>query len=561
MRRRALPIIIGLLLAGLWGGGLGLLHLRGEIWFLDGVEATLVDLRTQVRGPVQPPPSVTLVAIDDETAKIEGSHPLRRSTLARLVDEIKRLGADAIALDLLLVDTGIEQDDKALAASLQAAPTVIAAAAIYAGGVQWMASPGDEPLSQLPNAERFLLPLGIFSDATAIGVVNVATDPTGTPRFVPLLFRAGERLETSLALRVAAIASKADPQFAPDSVFIGNRQIPTDMGYLVPLNFYGPRGTIATISAASVLSGLEPADSLRGRIVVVGSTVTGGGDVFPTPFDPVLPGAEVMATAISNLMAGDGLLRDHRVRLADAAISFLLPVFFVMLVAWRRSGIGLAAMAAVLAALVAVNFIAFANGIWLSAALPITAAAPPAILFGAAQLWLDRNRAQHFATQSKLLQQVQAPGLSDWLARHSDFLEEPVQMDTAVVFIDLSGFTGLSETAGPNVTRDVLNSFHALVDEEVTNCGGIVTSFLGDGAMILFGLPEPARVTRSKPQTAASDLPTAPGPGWRLSRPPSRRGWVSRSARTTARSWRPGLGAWATSTSRQPAIRSTSPTA
>jgi adenylate cyclase len=122
----------------------------------------------------------------------------------------------------------------------------------------------------------------------------------------------------------------------------------------------------------------------------------------------------------------------------------------------------------------------------------MTAAIPPAILFGAAQLWLGRSRAQYFATQSQLLQRVEAPGLGAWLAKHGDFLSEPVRTEAAILFIDLSGFTGLSETLGPSATRELLNNFHALVDEEVTSCGGVVTSFMGDGAMILFGLPEPA---------------------------------------------------------------------
>jgi adenylate cyclase len=60
-----------------------------------------------------------------------------------------------------------------------------------------------------------------------------------------------------------------------------------------------------------------------------------------------------------------------------------------------------------------------------------------------------------------MLQAIQAPGLGKWLARHPDFLALPVRQDAAVIFIDLSGFTGLSEILGPNsTTRDpgVLNS-------------------------------------------------------------------------------------------------------
>jgi len=74
-----------------------------------------------------------------------------------------------------------------------------------------------------------------------------------------------------------------------------------------------------TVSAASVLAGEIAADDIRERIVVVGATVTGGGDFFPTPFDSVMPGVEVVATAITHLMAGDGMLRDQLVRLVDAS--------------------------------------------------------------------------------------------------------------------------------------------------------------------------------------------------------------------------------------------------
>jgi adenylate cyclase len=200
----------------------------------------------------------------------------------------------------------------------------------------------------------------------------------------------------------------------------------------------------------------------------------------------------VISTAIAHLTAGDGIVRDQYVRLVDAGFAVVLPMVLVALVAWRRSAIGLAAVIGVVLTWAVANATAFSNGIWLSAALPMAAAAPPAILFGAVQLWRDRNRAQYFATQSRLLQKVQAPGLGQWLAKHGDFLQEPVSEDAAVVFIDLSGFTGLSETLGPNATRELLSAFHMLVDEGVTECGGIVTGFMGDGAMILFGLPEPA---------------------------------------------------------------------
>jgi adenylate cyclase len=82
--------------------------------------------------------------------------------------------------------------------------------------------------------------------------------------------------------------------------------------------------------------------------------------------------------------------------------------------------------------------------------------------------------------------------MQKWLARDPNFLAEPVRQNAAVVFVDLSGFTSLSERLGPDRTRDLLKEFHTLVDREAVACSGMITSFQGDGAMILFGLPAPA---------------------------------------------------------------------
>jgi adenylate cyclase len=70
-----------------------------------------------------------------------------------------------------------------------------------------------------------------------------------------------------------------------------------------------------------------------------------------------------------------------------------------------------------------------------------------------------------------------------------DYLMEPVHQNAAVVFIDLSRFTALSEVLDADRVRALLKSFHALVDAEAVAEGGVITTFMGDGAMILFGLP------------------------------------------------------------------------
>jgi adenylate cyclase len=147
------------------------------------------------------------------------------------------------------------------------------------------------------------------------------------------------------------------------------------------------------------------------------------------------------------------------------------------------------AAAAVMIAWAGLNLFAFTHGVWLNAATTLAAAVPPVMVFAGVQLWAGGRRTQFFAAKSRSLAQFQAPAVQEWLARDPDFLSKPVRQDAAVVFIDLSGFTAMSERADPDELQDMLRAFHALIDKAAVDCGGMITGFLGDGAMILFGLP------------------------------------------------------------------------
>jgi adenylate cyclase len=486
---RAFQTLVALVLSALWAIALGYGHWRDELPFLDRAEGALTALRMIARGERPAPDLVTIVAIDDDTVARTGSYPLQRADLAGIIDGIARLEPRIIALDVLLLDRGNDGGDAALAQAFDKRPTLIAAAAVFPETKQSIAADETDPLARLPRANRFLLPLKTFTDHAAVGVANLIKDKSGTPRGVPMLFRTDDRIELSFSLRAAALATGTEPTIETNSVTLAGRRIPTDVGHVLPLAFYGRHGTVRTVSAARILDGEIAREALKDRIVVIGTTVTGGGDVFSTPFDPVMPGAEIVATTIAHLVTGDGIRLDRFTRAVDAIVAVALTLLLVALLAWRRSSLGLLAIVAVFLVWVVANFTAFSHGIWLSAALPLAAAVPPILLFGALQLWLNRREAQYLAENSELLLQFQAPALRKWLTENPKFLLEPVRQDAAIVFIDLSGFTSLSETLGMDVAREMLKDFHALIDQEVAARGGLITSFLGDGAMILFGLP------------------------------------------------------------------------
>ncbi|MGC0396475.1 MULTISPECIES: CHASE2 domain-containing protein [Bradyrhizobium] len=503
MRNRRVQILVALVLTALWGAGIFAAHANGRLRFLDRLEATLTDWRTQARGVRRPPDLVTIVAIDDTVVKRGGSYPLPRADLARVVDTIVQFKPKVIGIDLLLVDRSAAIGDATLASTLATGPMVLAAAAIFPSASETVDPSSEGPLAALPQAERFLQPLPAFAEHAEVGVVNVATGQSGSPLSVPMLFRTRDKVELSFPLRVAARALDQPLTVAPDHLMLGDRAVPTDGDLALPITYYGPRRTIRTVSAQSIFDGTLDRAAIENRIVVIGASVAGGGDFYPTPFDSLMPGVEVVSTAITHLVAGDAMVRDRRVRVADALTAILLPMLLVGLLAWRRSALGIMTAAAVMIAWAGVNLFAFTHGVWLNAATTLAAAMPPVAVFAGVQLWAGGRRTQYFAAKSRSLAQFQAPALQEWLARDPNFLSKPVRQDAAVVFVDLSGFTGLSERIDPNELRTLLKAFHALIDKAAIDYDGMITGFLGDGAMILFGLP------RAMPDDAARALKCA----------------------------------------------------
>ena len=236
--------------------------------------------------------------------------------------------------------------------------------------------------------------------------------------------------------------------------------------------------------------GLDP-ETLRGKVVVVGVTATGASDTFATPFDRVAPGVEVFATAIGNLMAGDGLTRTPSTRRLDAAAAVALPVLMIALMAMRRAATGFALASLVFVLWLAGVFLAFVNGYWLSIAAPLASVVPLTIGFAAARSIVERRAGTKIAAERSTLARFQSPLLLDQLQREPDFLEKPVRQDVAVMFLDLSGSTGVVEALGPERSRDLLSAMQTLVEGEVTAHGGVVITYMGDGVLAVFGLPKP----------------------------------------------------------------------
>src|SRR4029077_15683279 len=75
--------------------------------------------------------------------------------------------------------------------------------------------------------------------------------------------------------------------------------------------------------------------------------------------------------------------------------------------------------------------------------------------------------------------------------------------NAAILFVDIAGFTSRMEGMAPDDTVRFLRDFHGRIEQAVLAHGGVLEQFMGDGAMVVFGVPEP------KPQDAVAALTCA----------------------------------------------------
>ena len=94
--------------------------------------------------------------------------------------------------------------------------------------------------------------------------------------------------------------------------------------------------------------------------------------------------------------------------------------------------------------------------------------------------------------QMSKLTRFLSPKVSDMIM--SGDADDPLKTrrrEITVVFVDLRGFTGFTETAEPEEVMAVLREYHAELGRAIVAHDGTIEHFSGDGVMILFNDPMP----------------------------------------------------------------------
>lgn len=483
-----------------------------------------------------PHPVPVIVEIDDKSLAALGQWPWPRDVLADIIKKLLDSGAAAIGLDLLLMEpdqTSPAAVNRRLAGKYGAAidfgplpetaldndlylrdvikdrPVILGAFAEMkpaatsgplpqsVGAAPHVPREAPDPATTISSAPGLSLPLATLYENAAsplkpIGLINTDLKTDGVLRQATLLARIGDYIYPSLSLRtlMAALGTNSllltSDKDGLKRLKAAGIWIPVDMdGTFRPL-YRGPARTYPYFSAADIYDGrFAPAD-FEGRIVFIGATATGLGDLRTTPLDAQMPGVEIHATITDNILSHESLtahLWTFDIQYyAIAGMGLLAAIIFGLL----SPVMAIFCSLFLLAGCFLTSWIMFNKGMYLS---PLYAAGI-ILLTGAVFLpwrfWrevISRNRLRRAFSRyvsPKVVKNILAEGV-DPLAGE--------KREVSILFTDVRGFTGISEKLPSGELVRLLNSYFTPMTECVTKREGTLDKFIGDALMAFWNAP------------------------------------------------------------------------
>lgn len=353
--------------------------------------------------------------------------------------------------------------------------------------------------------------IGALNKAAPIaGHFNPIADSDGVVRSLPLLVEyKGQYYESlSLAMFRRLVGSpRVEAGFSDEQWLSRNYQgldrlilregktglaIPVDQHVATLVPFRGPGGakggSFRYVSAADVLAGRLPPNSLKDKIVLVGTTAPGLLDLRVTPVGEVYPGVESHANLISGWLDAKVTLKP------DYALGYDV---FVLTLAGLLLAIGLPLLSAPRAVILSVGVLLFVASVntWLYMSYGLVMPLATACVMTLTAFALNMSYGYFVETRSKrelanLFGTYVPPELVDEMVKDPDsYSMKATNRELTVMFCDMRGFTKMSEHMEPTQLQELLTGVFSQLTSLIRANRGTIDKYMGDCVMAFWGAP------------------------------------------------------------------------
>jgi len=484
---------------------------------------------------------VRIVDIDEASIAEYGQWPWPRTRLAALTRRLADLGSGVIAYDVVfsesdrttpsrlaqdLKDSGVPDldqtmkllanlpdHDRAFADAISKTGVVLGFAASTTANAQrppvraGLAFVGVNPAKVLVPFHGTVSSLPILNDAAAgIGGINLSShDRAGIVRRVPMLFSDGANVYPGLAVEALRVAQNQRSIIVRGTGSSGDSDtghaalIDMRVGqFKLPLTSNGESWVYFSRDQpqryVSVKDILDPAKEaavkplIDGAIVLVGASAAGLMDARATPLGGLVPGVAIQAQLIEQILAQDFIERPDW----SNGLEIVLTVLFGALVA----GLVLAFGARFSFYAGGVVFLAGLAGSWIAFSHFRLLIDPIFPALAALAVYIAVERVLHVASdhEKKFVRQAFGQYLAPELLARLENSPQAMRLggesrDISVMFMDVRGFTPISEALSATELVDFINTLLAPLSDAIQDEMGTIDKYIGDSIMAFWNAP------------------------------------------------------------------------
>jgi adenylate cyclase len=500
----------------------------------DLVFDTYQRLGPRVYDPAIP---VRIVDIDNESLARLGQWPWPRNRLAELVDKLHDMGAAVVVFDVLFSEhdrTSAEEvlkqlpdlpekqaleaamsrtagsNDETLAKAITAQPTVLGIA--LADDVEprkpevksGFAMAGDDARHFVQRFKGSVEPIDVLAQpAAGLAAMNWVPDRDLVIRRVPLLFSAEGQLVPSLALDALRVAQGASTvivkasnasgeeaygaETGVNAIKVGNVEIKTDGDAAIRIHYAGSQPG-RRIPVWKVLAGEAPPEAIEGHIVLIGTSAHSLSDIRATPLEGAVPGVDVHAEILEQVLGGVRLTRPDYARGLEIFALVLGSLIAYGLARVLRPAPAAGAVLALVAAMVAASWYAFTRLELLFD--PLVAIAGMLLTYVATTVIVyRRTEGERKAIRDAFTHYVSPDVVSRLAADPTKLKLGGETRELSIMFADVRGFTTRSEMLRAEEVIKFLNAIHTPLTLAVLDHKGTIDKYMGDGLMAFWNAP------------------------------------------------------------------------
>ncbi len=329
------------------------------------------------------------------------------------------------------------------------------------------------------HVEQLEMPYNELKKVTAHGFTNVLQDNDNYVRRSLLKESENDIEEYNFAYAI----------YSEYQDFLGKeKKVPNTKDGVYGFDYTARPGAYEVYSYTDVVNGNVDTKVFKDSIVFVGAYCAGMMDQYMVPVakSTVMNGVEVQANHLNALLSNRTYVMYDKS--LEIVIVMILIGIFIYIVLHARIIYSSIMLLLLEIFLLGGSFISYNKGMYFHSFYPFIFLILIYVCKIVGSFIEERIRRKGIL---KVFRKYMAPQIVDELSKDRNFKIElgGRSCDIAVLFVDIRGFTTLSETLTPEVVVAVLNDYLKAVTEAVFKHGGMIDKFIGDAVMAVYNAP------------------------------------------------------------------------